>query len=204
MIELESKVFGKWSAEGVKITDSSLAAQITLQSKRVPHTFGRKSKRCFEKREIGIVERLANKLMRSGQGRRKLSGKYIRGRGSCGKKLQALRIIEKAFERIEKETKENPVQVLVKAIENSAPREDITRLKKGGISYTQAVDVAPMRRVDEALKNIAVAAFSQSFSSKTGAPEALAKEIILAAKEDAASFGVKRRNEVERIAASSR
>ena len=96
--------------------------------------------------------------MRSGQGKRKLSGKYIRGRGACGKKLQAMRIVEKAFDRIEKQTKENPVQVLINAIENSAPREDITRIKRGGISYTVSVDVAPTKRIDEALKNLALAA----------------------------------------------
>ena len=201
---VELKIFNKWSMEGLQVTDLGIASQITLQSKIVPHTFGQKSRRRFEKREMGLVERLVNKVMRSGQGKRKLSGKYIRGRGSCGKKIQALHTVEKAFEIIERETKENPIQILVRAVENAAPCEDITRLKKGGISYTQAVDIAPLRRVDESLKNIAVAAFSQSFNSKTPAAQALAKEIMLAAKKDAASFSVKRRNEVERIAASSR
>jgi small subunit ribosomal protein S7 len=142
--------------------------------------------------------------MRSGQGKRRLSGKYIRGRGSCGKKQQAMSIIEKAFTIVEQQTKENPVQVLVRAIEKSAPREDTTRLTRGGISYTQAVDVAPLKRIDESLKNLALAAFAQSFNNKTPAPEALAKEIILASKEEAGSFSIKRRDEIERIAKASR
>ena len=142
--------------------------------------------------------------MRSGQGKRKLSGKDIRGRGACGKKLQAMRQIQEAFEKIEKQTKENPIQLLVKAIENSAPREDITRIKRGGISYTVAVDIAPMKRIDESLKNIALAAFSQSFNSKISGADALAKEIMLAAKDDSTSFSIKRRNEIERIALGSR
>ena len=150
------------------------------------------------------MERLINKIMRSGQGKRKLSGKYIRGRGSCGKKVQSMKIVEKAFYIVERETKQNPVQVLVQAIENAAPREDITRIKRGGVSYTVAVDVAPLKRVDEALKNIALAAFAQSFNSKTSAEQALAKELMLAAKGDNTSFAVKRRDEVERIAVSSR
>jgi len=200
----ESLIFGKWDTSQIQVRDLGLTRYISLDTKKVPHTFGRNTRKRFEKAELSIVERLINKVMRSGQGKRKLSGKYIRGRGSCGKKLQATQIVEKAFEIVEKQTNENPVQALVKAIENAAPREDITRIKRGGISYTQAVDMAPQRRVDESLKNIALAAFASSFNNKTPAAEALAKEIILASKEDNASFSVKRRDEVERIAMGSR
>ncbi|HIH16015.1 MAG TPA: 30S ribosomal protein S7, partial [Candidatus Diapherotrites archaeon] len=176
------KVFDHWETTDVKISDVSLANYLDLATKMVPHTFGKMQEYPFQKARMSVVERLVNKVMRSGQGKRKLSGKYIRGRGSCGKKIQALKIVEKAFAIAERETKQNPVQVLVQAIENSAPREDITRIKRGGISYTVAVDIAPMKRVDEALKNIALAAFAQSFNSKTSAEQALAKELILAAK----------------------
>ncbi|MBU0662061.1 MAG: 30S ribosomal protein S7 [Candidatus Diapherotrites archaeon] len=198
------KVFGKWDVEDVQISDISLANHITLEGRRIPHTFGRRAAGNLEKSSLNIIERLTNKVMRSGQGKRKLSGKYIRGRGSCGKKLQAMRIVEGAFEIIERETKENPIQILVRAIENAGPREDITRIKRGGISYTVSVDVSPVRRVDESLKNLALSAFSSSFNKKVSAEEALAKEIMLAAKEDNTSFSIKRRDEVERIAKSSR
>ncbi|MEK6821020.1 MAG: 30S ribosomal protein S7, partial [archaeon] len=142
--------------------------------------------------------------MRSGQGKRKLSGKYIRGLGSCGKKIQAMRIVQTAFYIIHAQTKENPVQVLISAIENTAPREDITRLKKGGVAYSQAVDVSPLKRVDESLKNLALSGFYGSFNNNTSAAEALAKELIQASKEDNNSMSVKRRNEVERVALASR
>jgi len=199
-----ANVFGRWSGEGVKVTDLGLASYIVLDSKQIPHSFGRQTQKRFEKGKMSIVERLVNKAMRSGQGKRKLSGKYVRGRGSCGKKMQAMGIVESAFEIVEKKTKENPLQVLVKAIENAAPREDITKIKRGGIAYAVAVDVAPMTRVDEALKNIALAGFVGSFKKKTDAAEALAEELILASKEDPKSLSVKRRDEVERIAKSSR
>lgn len=197
-------VFCKWDSEGVKISDVGLARYIMLDSKTVPHSFGRQTKKKFEKGKMSIVERLVNKIMRSGQGKRKLSGKYVRGRGSCGKKLQAMRIVEQAFSIVEQQTKQNPLQVLVKAIENAAPREDTTKIKRGGIAYAVAVDVAPMTRVDEALKNIALAGFVGSFNKKKSAAEALAEELILASKEDPKSSSVKRRDEVERIARSSR
>ena len=201
---MKTALFGKWSSEEVKIQDVSLVKYINFEDKIIPHTFGKNTRRRLSKGNLNIVERLINKVMRSGQGKRKLSGKYIRGRGSCGKKMQAMKIIEDAFYIIENETKQNPLQVLVKAIENSAPREDITRVKKGGIAYTISVDLAPLKRIDESLKNLALSAFSLSFNKKVSASQALAKELILASKNDSNSFSVKRKNEVERIAVSSR
>jgi len=197
-------IFGKWDPSEVRINDPSLMTTVSLDSKKIPHTFGKGTRKRFEKGKLNIVERLINKIMRSGQGKRKLSGKYIRGRHSCGKKIQAMHIVENAFELVEKKTGQNPIQVLVEAIQNSGPREDTTRIKRGGISYTISVDVAPLKKVDEALKNLALATFSGSFKNKVDASEALANELVAAANEDNSSFSVRRRDEVERIAKASR
>jgi small subunit ribosomal protein S7 len=198
------KLFNKWSFNDVVVSDLSLINYINLDPVIIPHSFGTKSQKKFGKANINIVERLINKAMRSGQGKRKLSGKYIRGRNGCGKKLQVMQIVEDAFDLIEKQTKQNPIQVLVTAIENTAPREDVTRIKRGGIAYSLAVDVSPMKRLDEAVKNLALAGFGNSYKSTTDAPKALADEIIAAAANDAKSLGIKRRDEVERIAKASR
>jgi len=198
------KLFNKWSFNDVIVSDLSLIRYINLDPIVVPHSFGRKTRGRFEKANLNIVERLINKIMRSGQGKRKLSGKFIRGRGSCGKKVEAMAIVDKAFEIIEKQTKQNPIQVLVKAIENASPREDVTRIKKGGVAYTLAVDVSPMKRLDEAVKNIALGGFGMSFNKKITAEQALADEIIAAANNDIKSSSIKRKDEVERIAKASR
>ncbi len=200
----EYKMFNKWSTKDVIVSDLSLVNYINLDPVMVPHSFGRKSQTKFGKTNINLVERLINKMMRSGQGKKKLSGRYIRGRGSCGKKLQVINIVEKAFEIIELKTKKNPVQVLVEAIENVAPREDVTRVKKGGVAYSIAVDVSPLKRLDESIKNIALAGFGNSFNSRTDAASALAEEIIAAANRETKSLAIKRRDEVERIARASR
>ncbi len=199
-----TKLFDKWDSKEVKIHDISLSKYISLDTPTIPHSFGMKTRKRFKKSELPIVERLVNKLMRSGQGKRKLSGKYMRNRQGCGKKFQTMQIVEQAFTTIEKQTKQNPIQVLVNAIENSGPREDVTRIKKGGISYTQSVDVAPIKRIDESLKNIALATFAASYKTKKTAAQALAEELIKASKEDSSSMAIKRRDEVERIAKSSR
>lgn len=197
-------VFGKWDPSEVALRDPSLMRYVSLATKKIPHTFGKKTRRRFAKANLSIVERLVNKVMRTGQGKRKLSGKYIRGRGVMGKKMLTMRIVEKAFELVEKKTGKNPIQVLVDAIQNSGPREDTTRIKRGGVYYTVSVDVAPLKKVDEALKNLALATFQGSFKSKVSAEEALAKELMAAANEENTSFSVRRRDEVERIAKASR
>ena len=199
-----NKIFDKWDVSGVKIEDPSLANHVSLDTRIVLHSFGRGTRKKFEKSKVNIVERLINKMMRSGQGKKKLSGKYIRNRNGCGKKLQAMEIVEGALEIVEKKTNQNPIQVLIQAIENSGPREDTTRLKRGGVSYALAVDVAPMKKVDESLKNLALATFASSFKKKKSAEAALAEEIIAAAKGENTSYGIKRRDEVERIAKASR
>lgn len=198
------RLFDKWETNGINFKDAGLAKYMNLDDKIIPHSFGATNKEASRKTKINIVERLVNKMMRSGQGKKKLSGKFVRHRMGCGKKEQILKAVEGAFDQIHKITKENPVQVLVTAIEYSAPREDITKLQKGDITYTQSVDLSPIKRLDEALKNIALAAFKNTYKSKKDIATALAEEIIDASKNDPKSFSVKRKDEIERIAQGSR
>jgi len=188
----------------VVINDPGLKKYIHLQPSLVMHSGGRHASKQFGKEGISIVERLMNKLMRSGPGVRKLKGKLIRGAKACGKKHRAYNIVRKSFEIIEQQTKKNPVQVLVDAIQNSAPREETTRISYGGITYYIAVDSAPQRRLDIALKNLAAGGFSASFSSPKPIEKCLAEELILAANNDMKSFAVAQKEELERIARGAR
>jgi len=198
------KLFDKWETTNISYRDPGLYKYMNLEEKIIPHTFGATNKESSRKTKINLIERLVNKMMRSGQGKKKLSGKFVRHRWGCGKKEQMLKTVEDAFEYIYKTTKQNPVQVLVTAVEYAAPREDITKLQKGSITYTQSVDLAPIKRLDEALKNIALACFKNTYKSKKETHIALAEEIIDAAKNDQKSFSVKRKDEIERIAQGSR
>ncbi|MEM2444307.1 MAG: 30S ribosomal protein S7, partial [Sulfolobales archaeon] len=113
-------------------------------------------------------------------------------------------IVKMAFELVHLKTGENPIQVLVRAIENVAPREETTRIMYGGIIYHVAVDVSPQRRVDIALKNLVDGAKSASFRSQKSIEECLADELVAAASNDPKSYAVAKKEEVERIALSSR
>ncbi len=198
------KLFGKYDYADVVVNDVSLAQYISLKPLRLPHTFARHGNKQFAKAKVNIVERLANKLMRGGTGE-KIGGKVIRTHGRLqGKKTKVLKILEEAFAVIAAKTKQNPIQLLVNAVENSAPREDTTRVRFGGISYAVAVDVSASRRLDLALRNIALSAIMQAFNKKTTLGEALAAELMAAGANDQNSFSVKRRNETERVARSAR
>ncbi len=199
------KLFGKYEVEGIEIKDKSLAQVVSLKSIAIPHTSGRHAKKPLGKMSVNIVERLANKLMRGGTGE-KTSGKVIRTGGKLqGKKLRVLGIVEGAFKIVAEQTKENPVQVLIRALENSAPREDTTRVSHGGVSYQIAVDLSATRRLDMALRNITLAAIIGSFNKATRLEESLAKEIIATGKGDVqTSYAMKKRDETERMARSAR
>lgn len=201
---MEEKLFGKWDYN-VKVNDISLKQVISLKPLHFPHSFGRHAKKRGKKKKVNIVERLINSLMRGGTGE-KLRGRVIRTGGRLqGKKLRVMKIVENAFEIIEKREKKNPIQVLVEAIENSSPREDTTRVEMGGVSYQLAVDVSATRRLDIALRNIALGALTKAFDNKKPLAEALAEELIYASKGDIQnSFAVKRKDEIERIAKAAR
>ncbi len=198
------KLFGRWDFN-VEVLDAGLESYINLTPILVPNSGGKHSKKRFWKAEkCNIVERLTNKIMRGSVGSKKFAGKYMRGAGATGKKALATRIVESSFEIIEQRTGKNPVQVFIDALQNAAPREETTTIIYGGVHYHQAVDVAPQRRVDLAIKNLVVAAYGNSFNKKNTIQKCLADEIIEASKNDTKSFAIKKKEELERIAQSAR
>jgi small subunit ribosomal protein S7 len=182
-------LFGKWSLQ-VEIKDSGLKRYISLVPKHVLHTMGRHEHHRFHKSRLNIAERLVNNLMRPGK--------------NAGKKARAIKFVKNAFEIINLRTNLNPVQVLIQAIENSAPCEATTRISYGGIAYQQAVDIAPQRRVDMALRFIGEGARKSAFNNPKSFEECLADEIIAASNASNESFAVKKRNEMERMALHAR
>jgi small subunit ribosomal protein S7 len=195
-------IFNKWDSN-VHVGDPGLQKYINLETKLVFHNQGRHVFKAFGKTNVHIVERLINTLMRGGTGG-KIGGRVIRDRGGTGKKTKMYNVTKKAFEIISKKTGKNPVEILVKAIENAAPREETTKVKRGGVAYHIAVDIAPLRRLDFALRNIGKAVVIRSFDNKKSAAVALAEELILASNNDPTSHAITRKVEAERIARSSR
>ncbi len=186
----EIKLFQKWSFKDTAVQDIGLQRYLNLTPMVAPHSMGRHEHQRFRKAKVNIVERLINGLMRSGK--------------NAGKKAKATNIVKEAFEIINAKTGKNPIDVLVKAVENSAPCEDTTRISYGGVVYHLSVDVAPQRRIDLALRHITEGARASSINNPKSIQETLADELVLAANKDIKSAGVAKRNEIERVAQSSR
>ena len=193
-------LFGKWDSTGIEIKDIGLIRYISLKPVLIPHTSGRHAHKRFHKSNVPIVERFVNKMLNAG--RRK--DKKTRAGRNAGKKLKALNTLKRAFEIIEYKTGMNPIQVLVTAIENSAPSEETTRISYGGMAYPRSVDVSPQRRIDLALKYLCVGAVRSAHKNAKSFEECIVDELLLAFKRDPGSFAVARKDERERIARSAR
>lgn len=195
------KAFNKWETAGIRVDDPGLINYITIEPKIVPRTGAKYAGKQFHKSKVFIVERLMNKMMNPGH----RAKKHKITSGFCtGKSQTVYRIVEKALEIIEQKTKQNPIAVLVKAIENAAPREEIIAIEYGGARYPKAVECAPQRRVDIALRYMTQGAYQKTFSSKRKIEDTLADEIINAFNTNAASNAIAKKNELERQADSSR
>ncbi|CAD5229448.1 unnamed protein product [Bursaphelenchus okinawaensis] len=189
----EVRLFNKWSLNDVEVSDISLVDYIAVKekgAKYLPHSAGRYQIRRFRKATCPIAERLASSLMAHGR--------------NNGKKLMTVRIVKHAFEIIHLLTGENPVQILVNAVINSGPREDSTRIGRAGTVRRQAVDVAPLRRVNQAIQLICTGARESAFRNIKTIAECLADELINAAKGSSNSYAIKKKDELERVAKSNR
>ena len=192
-------LFNKWDVRKIEVNDQGLQNVISLHPVvTIPITFGRHEHQRMKKAEVHIVERLVNKLMHFGK-------RYAKNTGRMGgKKARIYKTIETALDILNLETGKNPVELLVRAVENVSPNEDTTRIVYGGVVYHVSVDVAPLRRVDLALRFIAEGVRESTYSSLQSIEEVLAREILLASANDMSSYAIKKKNEQERIAMSSR
>ena len=178
-------LFGKWDLTEVVIDDTTLEKYINLDAFQIPHTGGRHSKKRFGRRDLTVIERFINNLMRS--------EKYT------GKKAQAYNVMKNAFDIINSKKKTNPAQIMVRALENSAPRAAVVSLRYGGIRVYSGVDVSPTRRVDTAIRNLCIGAL-QSSQKQRSIEKSLSRELMLASEGNPDSYAIGKKEELERQA----
>ena len=183
-------VFGKWDVSEITCDDPGLAPYINLTTIGTPHSGGRHANAWFGKSKLSVIERFINNLMRTGK--------------FSGKKQHCAKAYEDALDRIASTSGQNPLQKFIDAIVEAAPCEEITRIKVGAVSQPKAVDSSPSRRLDVALRNIAIGAASATAKSRRTLTEGIVAELSKAADGDVASYSVGKREEIERIAASAR
>ena len=196
------KIFNKWEINNIEVNDPGLKNYINLKPAIIPKTFGRFTGKQFHKSQMNIIERLANHLFVAGHRGKK---HFITSGKNVGKTFKVWQIVKETFEILENKTKKNPVEVLVRAIENAALREEITSFQVGGIIVRKAVITSPQRRVDIALRLISQGAYQKSFAKPKKMAESLADEIFAAYNNDSQnSYSVKEKERKEREAGGAR
>lgn len=197
----ELKAFNRWSTEGIVVEDAGIKPYVQLQAKIVPRTGARYAGNRFHKSKVFIIERLMNKIMIPGH----KGKKHFRTSSKItGKAHTAFNIVENTFKIIEQQTKENPIKIFIKALENAAQREEIITIEYGGARYPKAVECAPQRRIDLALRHITQGAYHKCFNSKKSMVDCLSEEILNAYRLSANSNAITKKLEIERQADSSR
>lgn len=116
-----------------------------------------------------------------------------------GKKIVGERIVYAALEIIKEKTKEEPLAVFTKAIENVRPLLEVKARRVGGANYQVPIEVRPARSATLAMRWILGAA-----RDRKGRPmaEHLAEELLLAFKKEGAAF--KKREDTHRMAEANR
>ncbi len=202
-IEVEEKVltFDRWDSSEVEINDDGLVRYINLENILAPRSKGRHVEKQFYKADVPIVERLLNRMYVAGH----RGNKHLITSGrNTGNSQRLWKIIEEAFEIIEDETGENPIQVLVDAIENSAPEEEVVTYQRGGVRARKAVLVSPQRRVDLALRLLVQGAYESRLTEANDASQVLANELMEAANGNSEIRAVREKERREKEAEGAR
>jgi len=142
------------------------------------------------RRVIGAREILADPKYGS-----EMLTKFINMVMRSGKKSVAERIIYGALDQISDKSKEEPLEVLNKALDNVRPMVEVKSRRVGGATYQVPVEVRPVRRTTLAMRWVLDAARSRSEKSM---PLRLAGELLDAAESRGGA--VKKREDVHRMA----
>ena len=116
-----------------------------------------------------------------------------------GKKGTAQQIVYSAFEMIEKQTGEEPMEVFTKAMNNIMPVLEVKAKRIGGANYQVPVEVRPERRQTLGLRWLTK--YTRLRGERTMA-ERLAKELMDAANNTGAS--VKKKEDTHKMAEANK
>lgn len=197
----EIKLFNRWSFSGVVVSDLGLQGYLNIDPVLIPRTNGYYHNTAFYKTKVNVIERVMNRLQVCGHKGKK---HRISSGHNTGKAPSQMKIMIEVLELLEKRTKENPIQVLVSAIENAAPREEVITIERSGARYAQAVDIGPQRRIDLVIRYLCQGAAHKAFNSAKSLTQALADEIMDAYEAGGNSMAMSKRNEIEKMAAAAK
>jgi len=126
-------------------------------------------------------------------------GRFINYVMREGKKTIAEKVVYSALDKIGQKTKQEPLHVFEKAIENTSPLLQVVSRRIGGANYQIPEEVRPERRFVLAAKWIINAARERKGKEMA---EKLADEIIAASNNEGAA--IKKKQDTHRMAESNR
>ncbi|MDI6776461.1 MAG: 30S ribosomal protein S7 [Syntrophales bacterium] len=129
----------------------------------------------------------------------KLVAKFISNLLKKGKKSTAESIMYGAFGLIEKKTKEQPIEVFEKALNNSKPVIEVKSRRVGGATYQVPTEVMPSRRIALAIRWLIIHAKERAEKTMK---EKLAAELIDAANNRGGA--IKKKESVHRMAEANK
>ena len=121
--------------------------------------------------------------------------KFVNNMMLAGKKGIAFTAFYNAMNIVAEKTKEDPIEVWKKALENVTPKVEVKSRRIGGATFQIPSEIRPSRKMSIGMK--ALIKFARKRHEKTMA-EKLAGEIFSAYKEEGAAF--KRKEETHRMA----
>ena len=116
-----------------------------------------------------------------------------------GKKSTAERIVYGALDQVADKTKENPIEIFTRALENVRPVVEVKSRRVGGATYQVPVEVRPQRRTALAMRWLVEAARKRGEKSMG---IRLANELMEAA--DNRGIAVKKREDTHRMAEANK
>jgi small subunit ribosomal protein S7 len=128
-----------------------------------------------------------------------LAGRFINAILEGGKKSLAERIFYDALDRVGEKSKEDPIRVFKKAIDNVAPLLEVKSRRVGGSTYQVPVEVKESRRVALSIRWVIQNAKARSGRSMA---EKLTGELMDAFNN--VGGAVKKKDEVHRMAEANK
>jgi len=126
-------------------------------------------------------------------------GRFINYVMKDGKKSTAEKLVYTAFDKIKETTKEDPLVVFDRAMENVMPLLEVASKRVGGANYQVPREVRPERRFVLALRWIIGAARAKKGK---GMADKLAEEIIAASKNEGSA--IKKKLDMHHMAEANR
>jgi len=126
-------------------------------------------------------------------------GRFINLLMKDGKKSVAEKVLYDCFDIIEEKSKQNPVEVFERALENATPKVEVVSKRVGGANYQVPREVRPERKFMLATRWIVKAADSKKGRSMS---DRLAEELMAASNNE--GVAIKKKQDTHRMAEANR